>query len=174
VVHEAERTPDKDVMIRGAALCIDQCAGCHMEDGGGLAHVFPPLKDSAAVQAENPAAVLEAFVNGVHVVATKDKPTGLSMPAFGWKLSNDEIADLATYIRNAWGNHPDAASARKVAKCATKVASCCAVTRPRRVSPRLCAAPKTIEPSPAPQGRDGSFSRAPRRSFLDAKRMGTS
>jgi mono/diheme cytochrome c family protein len=93
-----------------------------MEDGGGLAHVFPPLKDSAAVQAENPAAVLEAFVNGVHVVATKDKPTGLSMPAFGWKLSNDEIADLATYIRNAWGNHADAASARKVAKCATKVA----------------------------------------------------
>jgi mono/diheme cytochrome c family protein len=122
VVHEVERAPDKDVMIRGAALCIDQCAGCHMEDGGGLAHVFPPLKDSAAVQAENPAAVLEAFVNGVHVVATKDKPTGLSMPAFGWKLSNDEIADLATYIRNAWGNHADAASARKVAKCATKVA----------------------------------------------------
>jgi mono/diheme cytochrome c family protein len=110
------RAADKDVMARGEALYIDQCTGCHMENGEGLAQVFPPLKDSAAVQAKDPATVLEAIVNGVHVVATKDKPTGLAMPAFGWKLSNDEIADLATYIRNAWGNHADSASARQVAK----------------------------------------------------------
>jgi mono/diheme cytochrome c family protein len=27
------------------------------------------------------------------------------MPSFAWKLTDDEIADLATYIRNSWGNH---------------------------------------------------------------------
>lgn len=106
---------DKAVMTRGAALYLDQCTGCHMDNGEGLAQVFPPLKASAAVQAGDPATVLEAIVNGAHVVATKDKPTGLAMPAFGWKLSNEDIADLATYIRNAWGNQASPVSAHQVA-----------------------------------------------------------
>ena len=107
---------DKAAMTRGAALYVDQCTGCHMEDGAGLAQVFPPLKNSAAVQAKDPATVLEAILGGAHVVATSEKPTGLAMPAFGWKLSDEEIADLTTYIRNAWGNRASAVSASQVAK----------------------------------------------------------
>ena len=38
------------------------------------------------------------------------------MPAFGWKFNDQEIAALATYIRNAWGNRADAVTARQVAK----------------------------------------------------------
>ena len=34
-------------MVRGEALYIDNCTGCHMPDGGGVAKVFPPLKRSA-------------------------------------------------------------------------------------------------------------------------------
>jgi mono/diheme cytochrome c family protein len=26
------------------------------------------------------------------------------MPSFGWNLSDQEIADVLTYVRNAWGN----------------------------------------------------------------------
>ena len=107
---------DQSAMSRGQALYLDHCTGCHMGNGEGLAQVFPPLKNTAAVQADDPATVLEAIVSGAHVVATKDKPTGLAMPAFGWKLSDDDIADLATYIRNAWGNHASPVSARQVSK----------------------------------------------------------
>jgi mono/diheme cytochrome c family protein len=32
------------------------------------------------------------------------RPTPLSMPSFKWKLSNEEVAAAATYIRSAWGN----------------------------------------------------------------------
>jgi mono/diheme cytochrome c family protein len=38
------------------------------------------------------------------------------MPAFDWKLSNDEIASVATYVRNAWGNSAPAVAPGKVAK----------------------------------------------------------
>jgi alcohol dehydrogenase (quinone), cytochrome c subunit len=31
-------------------------------------------------------------------------------------LTDEELADLTTYIRNAWGNHADAVSASQVAK----------------------------------------------------------
>jgi mono/diheme cytochrome c family protein len=27
------------------------------------------------------------------------------MPSFAWTLTDDQVAAVATYIRNAWGNH---------------------------------------------------------------------
>jgi mono/diheme cytochrome c family protein len=107
---------DKAAMAHGKALYFDNCTGCHLEDGAGIAQVFPPLKASAAVQAKDPATVLQAMIDGAAVVATTDKPTGLTMPAFGWKLSDTELADLATYIRNAWGNRASTVSSTEVAK----------------------------------------------------------
>jgi mono/diheme cytochrome c family protein len=35
------------------------------------------------------------------------------MPSFA-TLSDDEIADVATYLRNSWGNHAPAASRSEV------------------------------------------------------------
>ena len=107
---------DSAAIGHGKALYFDNCTGCHLEDGAGIPQVFPPLKASAAVQAKDPATVLEAMINGATVVATTDKPTGLTMPAFGWKLSDTELADLATYIRNAWGNRASVVTASQVAK----------------------------------------------------------
>lgn len=106
---------DNAVMDRGKALYVDNCTGCHLENGVGIPQVFPPLKASAPVQAKDPATVLQAIIEGATVVATKDKPTALAMPAFGWKLSDQEIADLTTYIRNAWGNHASVVDAGTVA-----------------------------------------------------------
>jgi mono/diheme cytochrome c family protein len=37
------------------------------------------------------------------------------MPSFAWKLSDAEIADVATYIRHSWGNDAPAVSASEVA-----------------------------------------------------------
>lgn len=119
--NNASRSIDKSVLAHGEALYADNCTGCHMENGTGIAQVFPPLKASAPVQAKDAATVLQALIGGATVVATKEKPTGLAMPAFGWKLSDQEIADLATYIRNAWGNRADAVSARQVAKVREEV-----------------------------------------------------
>jgi len=95
---------DKQRLARGEALYIDQCSGCHMEDGSGQPHVFPPLKGNAVVQAREPGAMLHMIIDGARIASTKSNPTGLAMPAFGWKLTDQEVADLATYLRAAWGN----------------------------------------------------------------------
>ncbi|HKO68487.1 MAG TPA: cytochrome c [Burkholderiaceae bacterium] len=110
------RALDPSVLSRGEALYVDNCTGCHMQDGAGLAQVFPPLKASAAVQASDPTTVLHHIMGGATMAATKEKPTGLAMPAFGWKLNDQEIAALATYIRNTWGNRADAVTERQVVK----------------------------------------------------------
>jgi mono/diheme cytochrome c family protein len=36
------------------------------------------------------------------------------MPAFDWKLSDDQIAEVVTYVRNSWGNAAAAVSADDV------------------------------------------------------------
>jgi mono/diheme cytochrome c family protein len=49
-------------------------------------------------------------------VATDAAPTAAAMPAFGWKLSDEQVASVVTYIRNAWGNAAPAVTPAEVAK----------------------------------------------------------
>ena len=86
-----------------------------METGEGIAQVFPPLKGNAVVQAKDPETVVHIILSGGKTAATDTNRTGLAMPAFDWKLDDAAIADLVTYVRNAWGNHAGAVSGDDVA-----------------------------------------------------------
>jgi mono/diheme cytochrome c family protein len=97
-----------------------------MEDGSGQANVFPPLKGNAVVQAGNPGTMLHMILDGARIAATAGNPTGLAMPSFGWKLSDQDIADLASYLRGAWGNRAAAVSAADVKKTRERVADAAA------------------------------------------------
>jgi mono/diheme cytochrome c family protein len=108
-------TPNADRVARGHGLYIDHCAGCHMENGEGIAGVFPPLKGNNVVQSKDPETVVHVILSGAKTAVTRQDPTGLAMPAFDWKLSNEQVADLVTYLRSAWGNHGDPLDAGKVA-----------------------------------------------------------
>ncbi|MES2403966.1 MAG: c-type cytochrome [Pseudomonadota bacterium] len=115
--------PDKDVMHAGAALYVDNCAGCHRNDGAGLRNAFPPLRASSAVQAAQPELLIAVILEGARSPATESKPSGLMMPAFGNKLDDAEVAALTTYIRNAWGNRGGDVSRSAVAKLRNTLAS---------------------------------------------------
>jgi mono/diheme cytochrome c family protein len=101
---------------RGRGLYFDQCIGCHMENGEGQPGVFPPLKGNAVVQSGDPGAMIHMILDGAKVVSTQSKPTGLAMPAYGGKLTDQDVADLATFLRGAWGNQASAVQASRVAK----------------------------------------------------------
>lgn len=106
---------DRAWMTRGEAIYVDNCTGCHMQDGGGMRGVFPPLRGSAAIVADKPDTVIHVVVEGQQMVQTQDKPTGLSMPAFAGKLTDGDIADVVSYIRNAWSNYASTVDAAAVA-----------------------------------------------------------
>ncbi|HEV2607345.1 MAG TPA: c-type cytochrome [Xanthomonadaceae bacterium] len=107
---------DNQQMTRGAAIYADNCSGCHMGGGEGLASVFPPLKDSSAVQAKKADTLVGVLLRGAAIPGTQSKPTGLKMPAFDDKLDDAQIADVVSYIRNAWGNRSSTVSASDVAR----------------------------------------------------------
>lgn len=113
--ENSQRSGDKDQMSQGAMVYADNCTGCHMENGQGLAKVFPPLKGSAAIQAKKPTTLIRIVLGGAAIPATETKPTGLMMPNFRDKLDNAQIAAVVSYIRNVWGNRASTVSAGNVA-----------------------------------------------------------
>ena len=107
-------TADKDTLDRGAALYVDNCAGCHLKQGQGEIGAFPPLRQSSAVQAASADTLIGVILHGARIPRTTAEPTGLAMQGFADHLSDAQVADLTTYVRNAWGNHAEAVDADDV------------------------------------------------------------
>ncbi|MDQ2928383.1 MAG: cytochrome c, partial [Pseudomonadota bacterium] len=106
---------DARALARGEGLFVDNCTACHMDDGTGITHVFPTLTASSAIQAREPASVVRIVLEGAAVPPAPGQGSYLAMPAFGRKLDDREIADVVTYIRNAWGNRASVVDADLVA-----------------------------------------------------------
>jgi mono/diheme cytochrome c family protein len=98
-------------MQSGQAIYADECAACHTMSGAGIARLMPALQGSPFVQQTDPTSLLHVVLEGARAAATDAAPTGLAMPAFGWKLSDTQVAAVVTYIRNAWGNAAPAVTA---------------------------------------------------------------
>ncbi|HEX3708562.1 MAG TPA: c-type cytochrome [Pseudolabrys sp.] len=106
--------PDEKIMTAGGAIFNDSCGACHQSDGSGVPHMFPPLKHDVNVQQSDPTTVIRVILEGARTVPTDKRPTPFAMPAYGWKLKDDQIAAVATYVRNAWGNSAPAVTASEV------------------------------------------------------------
>jgi len=90
-------------MQAGHDIFVEHCSVCHQGsarlDIGG----FPLLPNNTLVQGRNPVTVLRLILGGSQSVALAGTKTSYSMPSFA-ALSDGEIASVATFIRNAWGN----------------------------------------------------------------------
>ncbi len=113
---------DPKVMAAGQAIYVDECSACHAADGKAAPTYFPPLPGAAVTQSTDPTTVIRFILSGTQTVATDARPTPLSMPSYGWKLTDAQVAAVATYVRNSWGNAAPAVSASDVAKLRRKVA----------------------------------------------------
>ncbi len=107
--------PDAALMNQGEAIWQDACSACHGIDAQGVPRYFPTLKGNPNLQQSDPTTVLHFILAGTRRTPTDAAPTPLSMPAFGWKLSDAQVAAVATYARNSWGNAAPAVSASAVA-----------------------------------------------------------
>lgn len=107
-------------MALGARLYMDNCNACHFVNGKGAKDVFPELDGAKIVNAKDPTGLLRVIVNGARMPSTEKRPADLAMPGFGWRMNDDEIAALATFLRSSWTNDAPAVKAADVAKVRTK------------------------------------------------------
>ena len=59
--------------------------------------------------------MIRAILEGARSVPTETHPTPLTMPPFDWKLTDEQVAAVASYVRASWGNTAPPVSADDVA-----------------------------------------------------------
>jgi mono/diheme cytochrome c family protein len=96
---------------QGQEIYKTYCIACHGVNGSGILYRESVLNSSAFVTGD-PEAVITAILYG-------KQGTGL-MPGWHMKLTDQEVAAVATYIRQAWSNQADPVTAAMVAKVRTK------------------------------------------------------
>ena len=97
-------------MVTGKAIYADRCSACHASNGEGAEHVFPKLAMAPLINSQDASSLIRVVLAGSRAGATDAAPTAPAMPALGWNLSDENVADVITYIRNSWGNSAAAVS----------------------------------------------------------------
>lgn len=103
----AAQPPDAAAMRRGKALYDDRCADCHGDTGQGAPGKVPALAGNRSVTMASPTNLIRIVLEGGFPPATAGNPRPYGMPPFSQSLGDEEIAALATWLRNAWGNRAD-------------------------------------------------------------------
>jgi mono/diheme cytochrome c family protein len=103
-------------MQAGAAIFSDLCSACHTQRGSGVPYTIPDLAVSPAVSAHDSDGVVHVLLFGAQSAATQAEPTGPAMPSYGDFLTDEQIAAIATYVRNSWGHAAKATSASEIQK----------------------------------------------------------
>lgn len=107
---------DDPTMIAGRHIYFDRCSACHGSSGKGEKDIFPQLASNSLVNAPEPVSLAHVVLAGSRGVDTDARPTAPAMPSFASNMTDEEIATVLTYIRNAWGNAAPAVSASDVKK----------------------------------------------------------
>ena len=136
--------PDTAVMKAGEAIFVDECAGCHLMRGQGQTLAFPPLAHSANVQQTDPATALHLILAGAQASPTRAAPTAFTMPAFAWKLDDKQVAAVATYVRNSWGNAAPQVGADQAAKLRNKLSFDSTAAGHTKATPLTKPGPNTL------------------------------
>ena len=97
----------------GKALFLGTCSTCHQMEGQGIPKVFPPLAKSDYLMADKRRSI-ELLLNGLSgKVIVNGQEYASVMPPMS-HMADDELANILTYVRNAFGNSGDAVSVQEV------------------------------------------------------------
>ncbi len=103
-------------MEQGKAVYMQTCFVCHQPEGQGVVGQIPPLAKADFVLSKNTDDIIRGVVFGRsgEITVNGKKYNGIMTPQNN--LTDDEIANVLTYVRNSWGNRADPIAARDVAR----------------------------------------------------------
>jgi cytochrome c len=98
----------------GKEIYVQNCLACHQSTGEGVPGLNPPLNDTSYVLG-NKNSLLGILLNGSNVgLVVKGSTYSNAMPAFN-ALSDTAISNVASYIRNSFGNSAEPVTVEDVA-----------------------------------------------------------
>ena len=93
------------------------CGACHQADGRGLSHMAPTLAKSDWVTGDATRLIgvaVHGLMGPIKVNGKAVEGVPPIMPPHGF-MKDDQLANILTYVRNAWGNQADAISPDDIA-----------------------------------------------------------
>jgi mono/diheme cytochrome c family protein len=93
------------VLVRGEEIFNNVCIACHQPDGKGVEGIYLPLAGNPLVTLEDPTYLITTILNGRG-----------GMPRFDTTYSDEDIAAIATFVRQAWDNDAAPVTAEQVAE----------------------------------------------------------
>jgi nitrite reductase (NO-forming) len=99
-----EDSPAKqDPAEAGFQVFSHTCVTCHQPSGRGMPGAFPPLAGSDFLMADKKRSIDIVLAGLSAPIMVNDRPYSASMPSHAC-LSDNEVANVLTYVRSSWGN----------------------------------------------------------------------
>jgi mono/diheme cytochrome c family protein len=114
--------PDLESMQAGEATFAQSCVACHAPPDAAVPPDYPKLAGDTMVLGRDATSVVRILLAGDQSAATASSKTNYSMPSFA-TLNDTELANVATFVRNAWGNRASAVTSREVADLRRSIAA---------------------------------------------------
>ncbi|MGD0958412.1 MAG: cytochrome c [Methylomonas sp.] len=107
--------------LPGAGIYNSFCMKCHRETGIGEPDKYPKLAGNSIVLSENPSSLIRLLLEGGKTAQTAAIQKSHEMPGFAKKLSDQQIAEVLSFIRHSWGNEASPVTTRQVASLRSKL-----------------------------------------------------
>lgn len=102
------------LMEKGKQVFTTTCQACHQATGAGIPGAFPPLAESEWVNGP-PKRMVAIILHGLQgEINVKNQKFQGVMPPFKDQLKPEDIAAVATYVRNSFGNKSNQVSVEVV------------------------------------------------------------
>jgi alcohol dehydrogenase (quinone), cytochrome c subunit len=99
----------------GAGVYQAFCAKCHQISGNGKDDKkYPKLAGNSFVLSRNAISLIRLLLEGSSTAETMSEPKAQKMPSFAKKLTDQQIAEVLSFVRNSWGNHASPVTIREV------------------------------------------------------------
>lgn len=112
----------KEIQVqKGKAVYMQTCFVCHQPDGVGVANQIPPLAKSDFLAG----LTKDDYIRGVLMgrngrITVNGREYNATMVPINY-LSDEQVANVLTYVRNSFGNNGDAINAEEVANVRQQV-----------------------------------------------------
>ena len=101
--EEASPVAD-DLVAKGEVIFNNVCIACHQPDGKGIEGIYLPLAGNPLVTLDDPTYLITTILNGRG-----------GMPRFDTTYSDEQVAAIASFVRQAWENDADPVTVEQVA-----------------------------------------------------------
>lgn len=95
-------------IAEGEVVYTVHCGTCHLPDGKGDSILGVSLRGNAIVQAKSPASLINVILYGPDLPPPPFTSGRTKMKPFGKRLSDEDVAAVATYLRSSFGNNASA------------------------------------------------------------------